>query len=36
MVDIERCQLCNGCAIRVDKHWYLCVECGQRSYFSDK
>jgi hypothetical protein len=32
----SRCQLCNGVAIKVDEHWYLCTECNQRSYQSGK
>ena len=32
----ERCQLCNGHTIKIDEHWYLCIECNQRSYFSKK
>lgn len=36
LIDNIRCQMCNGCAIKVEDKWYVCAECNFRNYVSDK
>lgn len=36
MNDNRRCQLCNGCATKIDEKRYQCVECGYVNWFSEE